>query len=178
MLHFCIFENNLSLVSPPIALNLKKYFLSFNLCLPFKMKYKFHFQNANFFLTFNSIKKLFHFKMQIIFTFVFKSIIISFLKYKLSSLSNSIQNQLLCKNIGMIAMGHHTAQSSRDKIFYTSTSRSLLTDSNHENRFTLVFNVTVSLFFLQRIDQSPLGIVFRFNFQKQSPGGVLLRKSS
>ena len=60
------------------------------------------------FLLSNSIKKLFHFKMQTIFTFVFKSIMISFLKYKLSSLSNSIQNYLLCINISMIAMGHHT----------------------------------------------------------------------
>ena len=45
-----------------------------------------------------------------------------------------------------------TAQSSGDKTFCRSTSlRSLLTDSNHENRFTSVFKVTVSLFSLQRI---------------------------
>ena len=42
-----------------------------------------------------------------------------------------------------------TAQSSRDETFCTST---LLTDSNRENRFTLIFKVTVSLTFLQRID--------------------------
>ena len=36
-----------------------------------------------------------------------------------------------------------TAQSSRDKTFCASTSRSLLTDINHWNTFTLVFKLTV-----------------------------------
>ena len=37
----------------------------------------------------------------------------------------------------------------------------------------LLAKVTVSLFFLQRIDKSPLGNVFKFNFQKQPPGNAL-----
>ena len=50
--------------------------------------------------------------MQATFTFTFNWKIISFLKYKLSSLSNSIQNYLLCINISMTAMGHHNWLSS------------------------------------------------------------------
>ena len=45
-----------------------------------------------------------------------------------------------------------TAQSSRDKTFCRSTSlRSLLTDSNHENRFTSFFKVTVILIAKNRL---------------------------
>ena len=40
-----------------------------------------------------------------------------------------------------------TVQSSRDRRFYTSTSRSLLTDSTRENSITLVFILIVSLLF-------------------------------
>ena len=52
----------------------------------------------------------FIFKMQTIFTFTLNSKIISFLKYKLSIFSNSIQNHLLCINFSMITMGHRTCQ--------------------------------------------------------------------
>ena len=51
MLHFCIFENDLPFVSPPIDLNLKKYYQVLT-CVYLKMKYKFHFQNANIIFTF------------------------------------------------------------------------------------------------------------------------------
>ena len=40
-----------------------------------------------------------------------------------------------------------TVQNSRDRRFYTSTSRSLLTDSTRENSITLVFILIVSLLF-------------------------------
>ena len=66
-------------------------------------------------------------------------------------------------------------KSSQDKRIHTSA---LLTESNGENRFTLDLKITVSLSFLQRIDESPLGNVFRFNFQRQSPGGVLQKRCS
>ena len=85
MLNFYIFENDLSFVSLPLDLSLI-FFSSFNLCLPFKMKYKFHFQNANSFLFLNSL---------------------SFLIYKLSLLSSLIQKHLLCINFTMTAMAHH-----------------------------------------------------------------------
>ena len=54
-----------------------------------------------------------------------------------------------------------TAQSSRDKTFCISTTCSLLSDSNCENRVTSVFHVTVSLFFLQRIGYSTPKNAFR-----------------
>ena len=75
----------------------KKIFSSLNLDLPFKMKYKFHFQNANFLLLSNPIKKLFHFKIlyfriqiknyfifkiQTIFTFKFDSKLAFVYKYQ------------------------------------------------------------------------------------------------
>ena len=40
-----------------------------------------------------------------------------------------------------------TAESSRDRTFYTLTSRSLTTDSTRENSITLVFILIVSLLF-------------------------------
>ena len=46
--------------------------------------------------------------MQNIFTFTLNSKLISFSKFKLSLLLNAIQKYLLCVNISMITMGHHT----------------------------------------------------------------------
>ena len=74
-----------------------------------------------------------------------------------------------------LSISKEITKSSQDKSIHTSA---LLTDSNGANRFTLDLKITVSLSFLQRIDESPLGNVFRFNFQKQSPGSVLQKRCS
>ena len=48
--------------------------------------------------------------------------------------------------------------------------------ANGQQSHQMLFKVTVSIVFLQRIGESPLGIVFRFSFQKQSPPELFCQK--
>ena len=56
-----------------LLIRIEKIFWSFDLCLLFRMKYKFHFQNANYFYLHTQFKNNFIFKIQTIYIFKFNS---------------------------------------------------------------------------------------------------------
>ena len=76
MLHFCIFENNLSFVSPPLDSHLKKFFSQNANFFFFTFETNeivISFQNANYVYFHTQFKINLIFRIQTIFTFKFNS---------------------------------------------------------------------------------------------------------